>query len=240
MSMAMRDLTGEVAELLNDAEKGFEFTRWTRPELIEYANDAVLQITAYRSAEFSATREVALQPGARQTLPQDATYFSRVVATLDQYGRQIAQPSATDTNATRIAATWFEPLACRAPGCDPDDSEAGGADGVYAIRSYAFDPDDQTAFYVDPPVPAGVTLNALVLCLNIPAPIGLEGALAIPATYHNAVIEWMLYRAYSKDTESATDATRAREHLSAFGALMGVAQTAYDHFVKKAAHAVRN
>ncbi|NML34515.1 phage adaptor protein [Paraburkholderia antibiotica] len=211
----------EVAKLLSDAEPGHKFTRWTKAELIEYANDAALQITQLRALEFSQPHKLELVAGARQTLPAGGIFFSRVAGTYDAYGRVVGQPSATDSAATRIAANWFEPIVCRTPTRD------------YIVRSYSLDPDDQGAFYVDPPVPPGAKVEALVVYTAEPEAAGKDGALGVPGVYHNAVIEWMLYRAYSKDTESATDATRASEHLKLFTDLMGAAEQVYERYLKQ-------
>ncbi|WP_319000701.1 phage adaptor protein [Burkholderia metallica] len=219
--MIVRDVVREVAALLNDDEEEFEFTHWTESDLVEYANDAALQITQWRAGEFSKPHTIDLVAGARQTLPSDGIAFYRVAGTIDRYGRTIGQPSATDTAATRIAANWFEQLACRR------------LTGDYAVRSFASDADDQTAFYVDPPVPPGKKIQAVVLYASVPVRAEAGDVLLVPAIYHNAVIEWMLYRAYGKDTESATDAMRSTEHHTTFNNMMAGAQQLYDRYTKQ-------
>nr|WP_157651721.1 DUF6682 family protein [Burkholderia ubonensis] len=223
MSMIVRDVVREVAALLNDDEDGFEFTHWTESDLVEYANDAALQITQWRAAEFSKPHTIDLAAGARQTLPSDGLAFYRVAGTVDRYGRTIGQPSATDIAATRIAANWFEPIACRR------------TTGDYVVRSFSFDADDQTAFYVDPPVPPGKAVQAIVVYASVPARADGGDALPVPSIYHNAVIEWMLYRAFGKDTESATDAMRSAEHHTTFNNMMAGAQQVYDRYTKQVA-----
>lgn len=219
--MIVGDLAREVAALLNDAEEDFEFTRWTESDLIEYANDAAVQITQLRAAEFSAPHTIDLVAGARQTLPAGGLVFYRVVGTIDRAGRTVGQPSATDIAATRVAANWFEALACRV------------VTGDYLACSFAFDPDDQKAFYVDPPVPHGKEVQVVVLYADTPPHAGEKDALPVPDIYHNAVIEWMLYRAFGKDTESATDSMRSAEHLKTFGGMMAAAQDVYDRHTKQ-------
>ncbi|WP_346779496.1 DUF6682 family protein [Burkholderia sp. Ac-20345] len=219
--MIVRDVVREVAALLNDDEEGFEFTHWTESDLVEYANDAAIQITQWRVSEFSKPHTIDLVAGARQTLPADALAFYRVAGTVDRYGRTIGQPSATDVAATRIAANWFESLACRR------------STGDYVVRSFSFDSDDQTSFYVDPPVPPGKKVQAVVVYASVPDRAEVDGALSVPPIYHNAVIEWMLYRAYGKDTESATDAMRSTEHHTTFNNMMAAAQQIYDRYTKQ-------
>lgn len=218
MSMVAGDLALEVARLLNDAEPGHEFVRWHKSELIEYANDAATQITLWRADEFSQARTIDLQPGSRQVMPDGFMFFNRVIATIDQYGVEHGQPPLTDYRAARVASIWFEP-AC--------DTESGQP---YVIQSYSIDSDDDHAFYVYPPVPVGAKVKAIVACVVLPEHVDAKTALPINAIYHNAVIEWMLYRAFSKDTESAADAMRATEHHSIFEQMMTTQRTLYNAF----------
>ncbi|SAK62632.1 hypothetical protein AWB76_03283 [Caballeronia temeraria] len=222
------DLALEVAALLNDAESGYEFIRWTEAELIEYANDGAAQVASLRPDDFASSQELTLQPGARQTLPNDATHFYRVDGTLDQYGGVVGMPSATDYGATRIAASYFDDLAC-----------AACRSGAYTVRSFSFDPTSSRSFFVDPPVPAGKPVKIMVTYAAALARAQADDPLPLPERYHNAVIEWMLYRAFSKDTESASAASHAQEHFGAFNTLVAASQQVDDRYDRNGGMNVR-
>ncbi|MGF6697613.1 hypothetical protein OKW38_002225 [Paraburkholderia sp. MM5496-R1] len=221
MSGTVGDLILEVAQLLSDAEAGFKMQQWTKPELIEYANDAALQFVMLRPDLASTSRKVKLGPGARQQLPDGATHFYRVDGTLDSFGRVIGQPTQTDAAAARIAANWFAPLAC------------GPRAGAYVVRSFSIDPVEQTAFYVDPPVPAGENVVVMVNFTAVPAHAGATDPLPMPERFHNAAIEWMLYRAYSKEQDSQSSTANATAHQNSFYSLIGLSQKVDDKYDKE-------
>ena len=50
----------------------------------------------------------------------------------------------------------------------------------------------------------------------------VAGNISIPDIYANALLDYILYRAYSKDSEYAGNAQRAQSHYGAFVNTMGV------------------
>ncbi|WP_333679873.1 DUF6682 family protein [Dyella sp.] len=214
-------LAEEVARLLNDAEHGYAYTRWSQDELIEYANDGVAQIAMLRPDIVAREETITLQPGARQVVPEGATFF-RVEGTLDRYGRRIGQPSKTDGQAARVAQTWFAVLACPRP-------------GDYVVLSFAFDDAQPNVFYVEPPVPPGKEVKAVISMARVPDPFGANDAVPLDRRFHNALIEWMLYRAFSKDQDSAPDAGLSASHKQHFYEMLGLSQQADDRYFKKSA-----
>ncbi|SIO50546.1 hypothetical protein SAMN05444172_2579 [Burkholderia sp. GAS332] len=221
------DLVLEVAKLLNDAEDGFEYLRWTSDDLLEYANDGAVQIAMLRPDVVSQTETIPLQPGARQELPEGSTRFFRVEGTVDRYGRIVGQPSKTDGTAARVANTWFTPIACP-------------VSGDYVALSFSFDDTNPTVFYVEPPVPVGQSVKVAVSLARVPDEFGADDPVPIDRRFHNAVIEWMLYRAFSKDQESATNSTHAASHLKHFYDMLGMSQRADDRYYRKAAGELGN
>lgn len=215
------DLAREVAQLLNDAEAGFEFTRWSSGELIEYANDACAQVAMLRPDVVADSEVIELKPGARQELPEGAHRFYRIEGTVDQYGRIVGQPSRTNGRAARVANTWFAALACP-------------RSGDYLVMSFQFDDANPTVFYVDPPVPPGKPVKVSVSMARVPDAFGEKDAVPMDARFHNAVIEWMLYRAFSKDQESATSTTHSASHKTHFYEMLGLSVKADSRYSKRA------
>lgn len=206
----------EVARLLNDAEPGYEHIRWTRVDLLEYLNDAQRQVYLYRPELYAQTDVFPLVPGARQGPLPDGCQLQKVIGSSGDAGRArkvddgLLQAFA-DTGCTLVSVC-----------------------GDYRVRGYSFTPQDPRAFFVDPPVPDdSQTYTVALVCQQCPAAITLadlddadprNDLLVTPARMHNALIEWMLYRAYSVDMESAQSFAKRESHRQHFYAMLGVSE----------------
>ena len=103
---------------------------------------------------------------------------------------------------------------------------AGAVDALH----YMFDPRDPKTFYVYPP--ALVTTQLDIVYSALPTDItepadgatytAVTGNLGVPDIFANAVLDYILYRAYSKDSEYAGNAQRAQAHYQAFANSMGI------------------
>ena len=83
-----------------------------------------------------------------------------------------------------------------------------------------FDDDDPRNFYVYP----GVNGNAYVEIVYSASPTDLGSAsatISVDDIYANAIIDYVLYRAYMKDAEYAGNAQRASNHYQLFTASIG-------------------
>ncbi|CAE6958680.1 DUF6682 family protein [Paraburkholderia domus] len=218
-------LVDEVSLLLNDAEADYPNIRWTRGELVEYANDAAGQIAMLRPDLFEQTDTVTLKPGDRQTLPDNALFY-RVDGTLDSKGQLQGRPYAADAVAARVSRLWFDAIACR-------DSCAARSK-PYVINSWVFDPNDPSSFYVDPPVPASPPVRVVVTLSRPPQRANEDADLSADTRFHNAIIEFMLYRAFSKDEDSQTSLARSDRHKQHFYEMLGLAQRADDRLYRSA------
>ena len=93
-----------------------------------------------------------------------------------------------------------------------------------------FDPRDPCAFYVYPPALATAKLEVMFSALPVdiaqPGDGTLFGAvlgnMALPDIYGNALLDYILYRAYSKDGEYGGNVQRAQAHYAAFASSVGI------------------
>lgn len=217
MSGFAAPLIAEVARLLNDAEPGYEHIRWTRPDLLVYLNDAQRQVYLYRPELYARTELFPLAPGARQGPLPEGCQLQKVIGSSPGGGR------ARKVDDGLLQA--FADSGCRPSGPCGDD---------YRVSGYSFTPQDPMSFFVDPPVPDdGQTYTVALVCQQTPeaitlaqldAPNPAASALVTPARMHNALIEWMLYRAYSVDMESAQSFAKQEAHRKHFYAMLGVAE----------------
>jgi hypothetical protein len=206
----------EVARLLNDAEPGFEHIRWTRADLLEYLNDAQRQVYLYRPELYARTELYPLASGSRQGPLPAGCQLQKVIGSTPGAGR-----------ARKLDDGLLQAFADT--GCTP----ASGCED-YRVSGYSYTPQDPMAFFVDPPVPDdGQAYTVALVCQQCPEPITLaqlddadprNDRLMTPARLHNALIEWMLYRAYSVDMESAQSFAKQQDHWQHFYAMLGVSE----------------
>lgn len=194
----------QVAATLKDLAPGQEFSGWPQDLLLQWFNEGVCILAAWRPDLFSATRVVTLQPGSEQT-----------VSGCDRFGRVISQvnPDGTETNVrkTSFAATasWTKPP-CRKQVAD------------YALSSYRFDPTQKRTFYVEPPVPGGAEVKVRIVCSGAPPALemgNMNDEVDLDCYQFTMVKHYMLAMAYSQDSDSSNNAL-AQFHLSIWTSFM--------------------
>jgi hypothetical protein len=93
-----------------------------------------------------------------------------------------------------------------------------------------FDARDPKTFYVYPPATILAQLEVMYSAYptDIVEPIdgalytAVVGNISLPDIYGNALLDYILYRAYTKDSEYAGNLQRAQAHYAAFANTMGV------------------
>lgn len=202
--MLASELLHACAYELNDLEPGAEFVRYPQTELIEYLNDALAQLAILKPVLFRTIGTLTLGPGAQQKLPENIETLEDIVFNLNADG-SLGAP---------VLPGVFELERTYGKGVCPSNV-------AYVVRSYSPLPTTDGYFYVDPPVPPGMTVRVQAVVQVAPqviatpqTPVDLPGA--SPLTYRNAFKDWMLYRAFAKDTESQTSTQNSQQHFKAF------------------------
>jgi hypothetical protein len=196
---------------LNDVE----YVRWTKDDLAEYLTDAISVVAALKPTLFTVFEPIQLAPGAVQTVPGEFTELIDIPYNLHQdgtHGEPVSKGSFTAARALGRNA------------CTP----VNGAD--YVVRSYTVHPENDTYFIVDPPVPQlypGPMPFVWALLQRAPNIVVSEAdtvamANTTPETYRSALLEWMLYRAFARDTESSDSFQRSQAHYKAFYQFLGL------------------
>lgn len=212
MTIAAQDILRRAAQTLVDADS----VRWTVAELCGYFNDGQREIVNQRPDAKAVTASLALVAGARQVIPDTGLKLIDVVRNTAGTKRAIRQCSMALLDA-------------QLPGWQ-------GLTGSTDIVHFMFDDREPRAFYVYPPAAA---TGASVELKHSVAPTDIDEAYAVDDTvadvtgnmdlsdsYANGLREYVLYRAYSKDSEHPANAGRAQSHMAAFLAAIGVdAQT---------------
>ena len=96
-----------------------------------------------------------------------------------------------------------------------DPTVSGDAAHTTVVKHYMFDEDDPRNYYVYP----GVAGNSFVEIVYSASPTDLtdtSSTIGVDDIYANAIIDFVLYRAYMKDAEYAGNAQRASNHYQLF------------------------
>jgi hypothetical protein len=199
-----------VSGQMNDQRPSRAFTRWGRGLLLDYLNLGLTEIGAYRPEAFAKDEITTLVAGATQTIDASKTLIG-LSSNMD--GTPILPGDiemATAFNAYAIC---------------PIEPRIINGKANYLVRSFAFDSKNTHKFYVDPPVPKGMTVqvNATVTG-DVPQytladwdkPVEME------SKFDASLIDYMMAKAFELDMESAQSRTNSQGLFKKFYDVMGV------------------
>lgn len=186
--------------------------RWPDTELLRYLNDAQHEVVLHKPDASSDNITMPLVSGTRQRLPPGALRLLDVV-------RNVAGPAVTLLGRGVLDAqrrNWHT----QTP--------------TSTIEHYLYDPRDPKTFYVYPPATATARLEVIVS--TAPQVItNVNGDVWLDDIYINVLIDYVLYRAYSKDADFAANLDRALTHYQAFATALGIKTQGDYTFVPRAA-----
>ncbi|WP_025915801.1 DUF6682 family protein [Herminiimonas sp. CN] len=182
-------IINRVSILLQDAAN----VRWPRLELLDWLNDGQREVALYKPNACVRNIDVTLAAGTKQAIPADGNSLVDI-------------PRNTNGMAIRLVARGT--LDVQVPDWHlPSKASA-------KVAHYCYSEHDPKNFYVYPPSPGG---NSVEIVYNAnPADAALGGAISIDDIYASALVDYVMYRAYSKDTEYAANGQTASNHYQAF------------------------
>lgn len=173
--------------------------RWTRSELLSWLNDGMRQIVLIQPSASSTTSVIQLQAGTRQYLPDDGWLLLGIY-------RNMGTNGATPGRAIRIISR--EILDSFNPDWNTDTAKA-------EVRNYIYTNQDQLAFYVYPPNTG--TQKIEINYSAQPADLTAETqVIPIFDVFQSALVDYILYRACSKDAEYAPGLQLAQGYMATF------------------------
>ena len=177
--------------------------RWTRSELLGWVNDGQRQIVMMAPNATNKVSIIALDSGTRQNIPEDGWTLIEVI-------RYMGTDGAKPGRAIRLASR--ELLDAYNPNWHNDMPTA-------VPKHYIFDQQDQTVFYVYPPNNGKgyVQLNYSPVPSDLPTETTV---ISINDIFETCLLDYVLYRANSKDAEYAPGLQLASGYLSTFMAAM--------------------
>lgn len=207
MTITALSVVRRAVETLQDSTS----IRWPINELVRYLNDGQREIVLHRPDSMVTNATVALVAGSKQALPAGGAKLIEVIRNTSGTKRAVRQCNR-------------EILDAQTPGWH-------ALTGVTEVLHFMFDPRDPKVFYVYPPAAASgasVELVYAALPADVTEPAdgvtytSVSGNISVPDIYGNALLDYILYRAYSKDSEYAGNAQRAVSHYTAFANSLGV------------------
>lgn len=209
-TVKVTDIIRRVEDVLQDSN-----IRWPRLELQNWINESYLAITLLRPDANAKSGSFTCVEGTRQSLN---AAFPSALRLLD-VTRNVAATSSK--KVVRLVARSV---------LDDQRPSWHAETPTVNIQHFTFDPRQPKEFFVYPPATTAAQIE--VVYADAPAAHALTESDLDPDTgsaeviklddiYTSPIIDWVLYRAYSKDAEYGANEARASAAYQAFNAAIG-------------------
>jgi hypothetical protein len=210
--------TTKVVDLILRAQTLLQDTtgvRWPVLELQYWLNDSYKEIVNLRPDATATTGEHVCTAGYRQNI---TTSFPTAVRLLDVI-------TNTAASSTKRAVRLIDRRSL-------DDQRPNwfSQQGTVTAEKYVYDPRLSKEFLVYPPAAVGMRLEVMYSILPTPHALTktqLENpatteVIKLDDTYANPMLDYIMYRAYTKDSEVEANVNRAVAHYQAMMSSLGV------------------
>lgn len=202
MTTTAQSVIHRVVTTLQDASA----VRWATNELVRYLNDGQRDIINVRPDATATTATITCVAGARQTLPSTASKLLDIVRNVATTSNKQVVRKINRQMLDTVNPTWHV------------------ATSSVDISNYMYDPLDPRVFYVYPPATTLAQLSTVVSAYptDITEPAdnvvytSVTGNISVADIFANPLRDYILFRAFSKDAESAANATRAQAHYALY------------------------
>ncbi len=202
MTTSAQSVLLRVVGTLQDASA----VRWATNELVRYLNDGQRDITVYRPDATATTATLTCVSGTRQTLPAAASKLIDIVRNVATTSDKQVVRKVNRQMLDSISPSWHV------------------ATASVNISNYMYDPIDPRVFYVYPPATTLAQLSTVYSAyptdITEPADNALyttvSGNISVADIFANALADYILFRAFSKDAESSANAGRAQAHYALY------------------------
>ena len=206
MAISAKLVLGQAVDVLQDQTS----IRWPVPELVRWLNAGQREIMLHRPDAFNKTATMACAPGTKQALPADGVKLI-----------EVQRNASGNRRAVRL---------CNREILDAQVPNWHSVTGSAEILHFMFDEREPRAFWVYPPAASGASLeiNYSATPTDIAEPAAgsqvaaVVGNISVDDVYANALLDYVLFRAYLKDSEYAGNAERAVAHYTAFATALGI------------------
>ncbi|RBO54653.1 hypothetical protein DSD19_04560 [Rhodovulum sp. BSW8] len=209
-----KDVLSRAQTILQDAGA----TRWPLPELLDWLNDATLNICTVKPTACAAFVSLDLTPGTEQALTEEQTQMLKPV-------RNIAASGGPGRSVTIVDAAMLDAHfpAWTDPAVMPATDE---------VRHVIVDVVNPTRFRVFPPNTGAGKIEAHVALRPAPIPLPANSGkldsygaeIGISPVYLDAIVDYVVSKAFSKDAATAGAATRSVAHFQRYQSALGIRQ----------------
>jgi hypothetical protein len=179
-------------------------TRWPVSELLGWLNDGQRHIVSVRPDANPVFANVTLVAGTKQSIPADGYQLLDVIRNMGTNG---------STPGRAIRRTTLKVLNTQSPDWHAETAST-------TVEHYMADPRWPKVFFVYPPATASRQVE--VVYSRVPADVAAVNVISLDDVYATSLLDYVLYRAYSKDYEVPGSAERAVAHYQAFEAGLGM------------------
>lgn len=204
-------LVSKAQTLLQDATS----VRWPLLELQGWLNDAYREVVNLRPDCNTLVGTLTCVAGPRQNITAQFPAALRLI--------EVVRNMATASDKRAVALTTRKSL-------DGQIRTWYTSTSAATIEQYVYDPRTPKEFLVYPPATTAAQLEVVYSAVPTAHTLTAEQlgntatteVIRIDDSYANALVDYMMYRAYSKNTESPTNATKAGAYYQAFQNALGV------------------
>lgn len=194
MPLTAADVITRAGDIIQDQTN----VRWPQAEMLRWLNDGRREVAIARPDLYAIVSQITLVAGTKQAIPADGTRFLDAIRNFDAAGTVAG-------NAVRPVQR--EILDAQNPAWH---TEAGAA-----TKHFMFDERVPRVFYVYPPALANAKLE--IAYSQTPTDItNTTTQLTQEDIYTGALVDYICYRAFSKDADYAGNGQRAAAHYLQF------------------------
>lgn len=180
--------------------------RWAASEWLGWLNDGQREIVTLRPDAYPKTAAMQLTAGTKQSIPSDGHTLLKIT-------RNMGSDGATPGAAIRgVSASLM----------DSSTPSWHTTTGSATTLHYIFDPRTPKVFYIYPKPTDTAHYVEVVYSVSPPDVPALANVITLDDIYANPLLDYMLFRGYSKDFESASSAARAVAQRQAFENTLGL------------------
>lgn len=198
MALTVADIVTRVGDILHDADH----TRWPADEIKRYLNDGRREMCVLRPDIYATTSTLTLSTGPKQAIPSDGVRLIDVVCNM-----------AGDTRGSSPRIVERELLDAHLPNWQTKTAST-------AVKHFMYDERNPEVFYVYPPAASGAKLE--IVYSQLPTDVSSDSTqLTVEEAHTGALVDYICYRALSKDADFAANLQRAAAHYQQFMSQLG-------------------
>lgn len=214
-----REIMTRAGRLLSDEE----YIRWTLPELCDWINDGVRAVVLAKPSASTQSRIVTLSVGTLQRIPDTPAPEALALINITRNLTSAAESPRAGGRAVKPAL--IREIDAQEPNWHNPATVPFGA----VVKHFMFDENNPLEFYVYPGNDGTGRVEAVVSFCPTPLEAtgddddiaSYEGDIGLPEPYSVPVLDYVMFRAQSKDALEG-NAGRAMAHYQQFAAAVGL------------------